>query len=330
MVDFGKEADLDELLKMPERSLYCHFLLLMSLLTTGCQTMVRNDIPDRRHPSNERPWSPQVSLLPRIELDDTISTPTQDDLPHPDAEVVPATYSSLSTDVKTPVRIHNVRNNRYITEEDFIAKYEQREYDLAKIRGVDLIVCPVQKRPYLANSILSFEFGEGEFLAVFAEVRTEIGESFSPALGTTNQFEIAYVLADEKDVLRLRTRHQNSEIFIYPTTATPDQARMMFIDVMKRVNRLEVRPEFYHTALNNCTSNILQHLNALNPAGNTPHFSVLLPGLAARSAYQQGILDQSQTFEKLKIRCQATELSNEFYDDPDYSLRIRRRITPIE
>ena len=113
---------------------------------------------------------------------------------------------------------------------------------------------------------------------------------------------------------------------MYPTVATPDKARQLFIDVMQRVNQLAAKPEFYHTILNNCTTSIVEHVNAISPNRVPYNYSVLLPGLSARYAYDLGLLDQSVPFAQLKQQCNVTELSEKYYDDPDYSLRIRNRV----
>lgn len=274
--------------------------LTLLILCPGCSSVVsnvvRNDIPDRLRPSNERSWSPEFTRLPEIEI------------------------------VGNQAIVRNVRNNRYLTEKDFVLHFEDRTYDLDKLRGVDFLVCPFQNAEFIAHTMLSFEFEGDQFLAVSAEIRTEQGESYSPLLGGTNQFEMTYVIADEKDLIRLRTRHRKAEVYVYPTIATPDQARQLFADVMKRVNQLAVKPEFYHTVLNNCTTSIVEHVNAISPNRIPYNYSVLLPGLSARYAYDLGLLDQSVPFAQLKKRSNVTELSEKYYDDPDYSLRIRGRI----
>lgn len=274
-------------------------LILNCLFLAGCgaaiQNVVRNDLPDRMRASNDRTWSPEFMRLPEIEIEGD------------------------------RVVVRNVRNNSYITEKDFVLNFEDREYDLDKIKRVDFLVCPFQNAEYLAHTMLSFEFEGDQFLAVSAEIRTEKEESYSPLLGITNQFEITYVVADEKDLIRLRTRHRKAEVFVYPTNATPDKARELFIDVMQRVNQLSVRPEFYNTLLNNCTTSIVKHVNSISPDRIPYNYSVLLPGLSARYAYDLGLLDRSIPFKELKQKCNVTQLSEQYYDDPDYSLRIRGR-----
>ena len=79
------------------------------------------------------------------------------------------------------------------------------------------------------------------------------------------QFEVMYVVADERDVIKLRTDIRQADVYIYRSRATKQQVRAMFVDVMKRVNTLKKRPEFYDTLMNNCTTNIVAHINHVKP-----------------------------------------------------------------
>lgn len=278
-------------------------LLLLFCGLGGCRSFTQNDLPDRTRPSNNREWAPQFSQLPVAEFSGN------------------------------RVVVRNVRNNNYITENDFILGYEDREFDLSKIQGVDFLVCPFQNAEYLAHTMLSFEFevdgpdgnSRSEFVSVSAEIRTEKGEEYSPILGITNQFEITYVVADEKDLIRLRTRHRNAEVYIYPTIADKEKSKELFVNVMKRINQLAVKPEFYHTLLNNCTTSIVKHVNEVSPNRVPYNYSVLLPGLSAKYAYDLGLLDRTVPFGELKKRCNVTDLSEQFYDSDRYSQKIRGR-----
>ena len=162
-------------------------------------------------------------------------------------------------------------------------------------------------------------------MSVSSEIRTEKGEEYSPILGITNQFELTYVVADEKDLIRLRTRHRNAEVYIYPTIADAEKSKELFVNVMKRINQLAVKPEFYHTVLNNCTTSIVKHVNEVSPNRVPYNYSVLLPGLSAKYAYDLGLLDRTISFPELKKRCNVTELSEQFYDSDQYSNRLRGR-----
>ncbi|MCA9105510.1 MAG: DUF4105 domain-containing protein [Planctomycetales bacterium] len=265
-------------------------------LVSGCRTMPRNDLSDVILPSNYREWSPEFSVLPTAEFDGD------------------------------RVILRNVRNASYVTETNYILEYETREYRLSKLEHVDFFLVPFKGMEFIAHTMISFGFAGGEYVAVSAEIRTEKGEAYSPASGLARQFELTYVVADERDVVRLRTRHRDADVYLYRTVATPEQSEQLFRDVMGRVNELAEHPEFYNTLTNNCTTNIVSHVNRIAPHKVPYNIGVLLPGYSDREAYDLGLLDQSVPFRDLKRQARINDLADAFYDDPDFSTKIRRRV----
>src|SRR4029078_2407619 len=134
------------------------------------------------------------------------------------------------------------------------------------------------------------------YLVRSVEERLEKGESYSTAAGFLGQFELMYVVADEHDLLRVRPGFRHVDVLLYRSTATPAQAKALFLDVMKRVNQLHDHPEFYDTLRNNCTTNIARHINAIVP-GEVPYdYRVLLPGYSDELAYDLQLIDTSLRF----------------------------------
>src|SRR5690606_3335397 len=121
-------------------------------------------------------------------------------------------------------------------------------------------------------------------------------------LGSARQYEIMYVVADERDVIQLRANHRDEDVYRYRTTATPEQAQLLFVDVMQRTNELATHPEFYDTITNNCTTNIVRHVNRIQPNRLAYDWRVLLPGYSDQLAYQQGLIERHGTFEQTRAR----------------------------
>ena len=266
---------------------------------TGCRPIEVNGLADRVEPSNFRDWSPQFSRLSH-------------------AEVLP----------DGRIRVVNVRNSKYLTEQDFVLDYEDRTIFIPDIRSVDFIVVPFKGAEFMAHTMLSFGMVDGTWLSVSAEIRTERGEKYNPVLGVSRQFELTYVVADERDLIRLRTRHRDADVYLYQTTATPEKAQALFLDMMQRVNQLAEQPEFYHTITNNCTTNVLNHVNRLRDTRIAYSWQVLLPGFSDEFAYELGLLDNRVPFEQLKQNARINDLAEQFYDDPHFSQRIRSRLYP--
>ena len=167
---------------------------------------------------------------------------------------------------------------------------------------VDFIVVPFNETPTLGHTMLSFGFEGGDHLAVSVEIRRERGEAFSAIKGFFQQYEIMYVVADERDVIEKRVNCDLSDVFLYRSTATPQQARALFKDVMRRVNKLAREPEFYDTLTNNCTTNIRAYINHLKPDEVPYDYRVLLPGYSDRLAYDLGLIERHGSYEETRLR----------------------------
>jgi hypothetical protein len=141
---------------------------------------------------------------------------------------------------------------------------------------------------------------------------------------------LIYQVADERDLIRLRTRHRDAKVYVYPTVATPEVAQKLFVDVFQRVNQLAVRPEFYNTFANNCTTNIVSHVNELKSNRVPFNWKVLLPGYSAKYAYELGLLDNRLPFDELTKLALVNELADEHFYDPNFSQLIRSRHEDIE
>ena len=222
------------------------------------------------------------------------------------------------------VRIRNIRNFRYRNEDDFTPDYYDRTINLNDVESVDFIVVPFSDAPTLAHTMLSFGFKDGAHLGVSVEARLEKGESYSPLLGAMKRFELMYILADERDIIPLRSMHRNVDVYVYSTLASKERVRALFVDVLQRTNQLSESPEFYDTLTNNCTTNIVRHINVLAPGRIPLDYRVLLPGLSDQLAYELGLLPTDAPFEVLKQRSLVNERVVQHLNSDDFSAAIRR------
>jgi len=224
------------------------------------------------------------------------------------------------------VAVRNIRYCRYF-DDAYVVNHFDKTYDLDDLQNVDFFVIPFENMPAIAHTMLSFEFdsddGQVEHLIASAEIRKEEGEEYVAWKGTARQYELMYVLADERDAVQVRANNRGEDVYLYRTTATPEQARRLLVDVLNRTNKLANRPEFYNTVTNNCTTNIARHINRIVPNRLRYDYHILLPGYSDKLAYQEGLIEHHGTFEETKARAYVTPKAIMHANREDFSRLIR-------
>jgi hypothetical protein len=243
--------------------------------------------------SNDRDWQPEVALAP---------------------------YATMNGD---RVTIHNVRNFNYRTETDFDPRWENRTYDLSKLDSVDLIAVYWAGKS-IAHIMLSFGFAGKDYIAISIETRKEKGESYSTLAGFFRQYELYYVVADERDVVRVRTtyRRPQEDVYIYRISGPIKNLRRVFLDYMRSINEMRERPRFYNTLTTNCTTSIWLHTR-MNPESPPLSWKVLLSGYVPDYLYELGRLDTTRPFPELERLSLVNERAHAADRDAAFSQRIR-------
>jgi hypothetical protein len=242
-------------------------------------------------PNNTRDWAPDVARTARATFDGS------------------------------RVTIQNVRNFKYRSESDYDQRWETRTYELDRVRGVDLFLSfwgPTQ----IAHTIVSWDFGDGEHLAISIETRKEKGESYSALRGFFHQYELYYVVADERDLVGLRTNYRGEQVYLYRIRATPQQARALLVDYLDEVNQLADHPQWYNALTQNCTTTIRGHASNIG-AGGRLDWRLLANGHLDELLYERNQIDTSLPFADLKARSNITEKAKAADDFPDFSTEIR-------
>lgn len=219
--------------------------------------------------------------------------------------------------------LRNVRNARYRSTSDFDVQWEERHLKLGQLESVWFVVEPFADWRGPAHTFLSFGFADGQYLAISAEIRKERGEAFSPLKGILRQYELVYVLGDERDLIGLRANHRHDAVYLYPVRTTPEKMRALLLSMLSRVNQLAAEPEFYNTLFNNCTSNIVEHIESITPGGVPLSFSTVLPAYADDFAYDLGLIATGLPRDQYRAAHQINDLAAEHADTPGFSAGIR-------
>jgi hypothetical protein len=243
-------------------------------------------------PSNDRAWQPDVAQT---------------------------AWAQINGD---EVTIHNVRNCEYRTESDFTPRWETRTVRLSQITGMDLAI-NYWGSPWIAHPIVSFQFSDGLPLCFSIETRKTMGQQYSTVKGFYRQYTLIYVVADERDVIRLRSNYRREDVYLYHTLASPAQARQRFREYINTVNALHENPRWYNAVTSNCTTSIRAQRTA--NLRKPWDWRILLNGKADEMLYEDHAISAGTlSFTELKQRSLINERARAANDDPNFSQAIRQ------
>ncbi len=247
-------------------------------------------------PRQYRDWKTEVAVMPRATIDGEFVT------------------------------LYQVRNFEYRSDKDFTPRYETRRVDLRNLRGVDVFL-NYWGSPYMAHPIMSYDFGKDGRVCFSIETRPEKGEAYSALGGLYRQFELIYVVADERDVIGVRSNHRVGEdIYLY--RLNDSSVRESFLEYVRAVNNLHETPRWYNAVTNNCTTAIRQHRAA---SARMPwDYRLLVNGLGDQLFYERGIIDTSLPFAELRALSRVNDRAKAAGDAPDFSGKIREGLPGMD
>ena len=165
-------------------------------------------------------------------------------------------------------------------------------------------------------------------LSISIETRPEVGEGFAPIPSLFKQFELIYVVGEERDLVGVRAIHRRETVYLYRLNTTADDARQLLMVYLARINDLADRPEFYHLLSNSCTINIIRYANAVGRVGRFD-FRHLFNGLIDSYLYHSGRVDTTLPFEELRQRSLINEAAQMAEGVPGFPERIRASLPGI-
>ena len=248
-------------------------------------------------PSNNRRWSQNHAVLQTADFNDNMVT------------------------------VRNVRYSRYESADVYTTQYYDATFNLDDIRTLDLIMVPFQGMSRVAHVESSFGFADGRQIGLSIEARYEEGEKYDPAAAGMGQFELIYVLADERDMIRLATDVHKNDVHIYRLNFEPHEVRQMFVEALRRANKLAVEPEFYHPLTNSCVTNLIDHINKGRPNAVPRGYRTLVPGLLAHHMYDLNLIATSaKTYREAKEMAKINWLVERYGDLEYFSAGIRQNM----
>jgi hypothetical protein len=245
-------------------------------------------------PSHDREWRADVGVMPRAAIDGD------------------------------RVRISGVRDFDYRSREDFTVRYEQREFRLSQVKGLDFFISYWMPGP-VGHTFVSFLFDDAPPLNISIETRPEVHEGFSPLQSLFKKYELIYVVGEERDVVGVRTNFRNEDVYVFRLRVSAEAARNLLRVYLQRINELADRPEFYHLLSNSCTVNIVRYANL---AGRTGGFDVrhYLNGWVDRYFYDARLLNNSVPFAEFRRRSQVDPNVKASEDIAEFARHIRKDV----
>jgi Domain of unknown function (DUF4105) len=243
--------------------------------------------------------------------------PTNDRQWQPD--VAETAWAEINGD---EVTVHNVRNCDYRTDTDFTTHWETRTVRLSQITGMDVAIM-YWGSPWMAHPIVSFRFADALPLCFSIETRKTIGQEYSALRGLYRQYTLIYIVADERDSIRVRSKYRHGEdVYLYRTLASAAQARTRFLEYVNATNALRDHPRWYNALTSNCTTNIRTQRSVEQRA--SWDWRMLVNGKSDELLYEHHLIATGGLpFLELKRRSQINKRASDADQDPEFSRLIR-------
>ena len=245
-----------------------------------------------RSPSHERNWKADFAVLPKAEF------------------------------AVDSVTIRNIRSFTYAGDGAVRrADYHDGTFDVSALTGVWYGISHFSGYG-MAHTFLSFGFEGGRYVTISVEARLAAGQSYDPIAGLFRNYEIMYVVGDERDIIGLRSHIRAERVYLYELAVEELDAKELFLGMLENVNEIYRQPRFYNTLTDNCLTNLLRYVRGLSWFERFFDYRVLLPGFSDGLAYRLGIIDNGRPLEAVRARARI-DPAGFAIGDPEFSLRIR-------
>jgi hypothetical protein len=119
-------------------------------------------------------------------------------------------------------------------------------------------------------------------------------------LGILRQYEIIYVVGSEEDIIGVRTGYRDERLYLYPTKATPQQARELLALLVEEINEVYEHPRIYNTLTRNCTNELTRLVEAMSEVDFPLTWKTILPGYFDEVLYKLELITNDAPFQDVK------------------------------
>jgi hypothetical protein len=245
--------------------------------------------------SNDRDWAEDQSRLPRAEIDGPLVT------------------------------LHDIRSFRYSSGNDHVPDWYDETFDTRELEGSDFFLVHFSKDfKGVGHAMTTFRFKGDRFVTFSVEIRKEAGEEYGLINGIYKHYELMYVVADELDVVQLRTNLRMNDVYLYPSSLPREQLVQYFLGICERLNELHEEPTYYNTVTSNCATNLIVHWEKATQRTFPYDYRVLLPGYIDEIGLELGMFGHKHDIEEVRHEHFISDIARAAGDSEDFSLQIRR------
>lgn len=229
------------------------------------------------------------------------------------------------------ITIHNLRNCDYRTETDYSNCWSDRTVYLSQLKAADFFLTN-WGLSFASHPIVSFQFGDNNHIAFSIEARYRPGQQYSTVRGLYRQFGLIFVVADERDVIRLRTNYRKGEeVYLYRIQSDPKSTRAMFFTYVDYLNKLKNEPQWYNELVRNCTTTLQKPLASAIGKHQPWSYQYILNGSLDELLYDRGrLVTGGLPFPELKQREHINAVAHTVNGSPDFSAQIRKNRVGFE
>lgn len=221
------------------------------------------------------------------------------------------------------IAVSDIRNFTWRSDDDYDIQYYDKTFDINDVVSVDYFLSTFALGEKLGHTFLSFWLNDGSYIAVSIEARKEEWETYHPVRWLLNQYELIYVIADEQDLITLRTQVRKDPVYRYPLLTTPEQAQQLLLSLLTTTDELSQQAKFYNTIADNCTSVLWKHVNSIAPGTFPFHYSLLLTWLNDYYLLKKWYINTSSTKEQLRVDHRINEMVNWIVGEDGFSGLLR-------
>jgi uncharacterized protein DUF4105 len=247
---------------------------------------------ESQEPRSDRPWQDEVLRAPRVVREGDLATVT------------------------------DVRDFDWTGDVTANPRWRTESYDLSKLDSLSLVLSYWDDNTAICHTMLSFGFSDRRYLAVSVETRKEIGEEYSAWRGFFHQYELFYVLAEERDLIGVRAAHRAEDLYLYPLRTPPDARRRLLEDILAKAEGLAIRPEWYGALRTNCTTTLQAHVDQALGRPSQFHWDTMLNGSIDEVAWRSGAIAGDPPFSAIRAAHRITDAAKAAAGTDEFSRAI--------